>query len=638
MSSLTDSSSTLKTKTQPSFDQLNPPLNPLILSALSALSLSHPTRVQQDFIPLALAGKDILAGSSTGSGKTLAYAIPIVQGILDRKAKQRANSLDSPISSVTAIVLVPTRELSEQVSVAFRGLCNGLGTEAGIEVLNLSAVDGSRSKKKKVGSPPDILVSTPSRLLNKLRTGLFNLANLSFLVLDEADLILSYGHSAEDIKAILSGAGAMDGAMWRFPNFYQSFLMSATMTEEVAQLKDLVLRDPEVLIVKESENELKNLTQFSIGISNEQDKFLLVYVIFRLRLIKGKGLIFVNSTDKSYQLKLFLEKFGIRSGVLNSELPFNSRYHAVQEFNRGVFDYLIATDESGDTTEVDDSQPAQSISEECSNHSSKPDAAAKPSAPEMASKKRKRKNTAKDRSTDRSTDYGVSRGVDFIDVGCVINFDLPSSARCYTHRIGRTARAGRTGISLSFLRTSPTTSTKSADEQAVKDLAIWKKIESQQRKRGSEIKEYKFDMTQVEGFRYRMEDGLRSVTKAAIREARIKELKNEVMNSEKLKSHFEENPNDLAFLKHDKPLHPTRIQPHMKHVPSYLVPKIAPVTINQTEGVTEPITKPDRSTSAHSNVRFHKQGNKSIRGGRTAANRGRGTGRKKDPLKSFSLK
>jgi ATP-dependent RNA helicase DDX56/DBP9 len=70
-------------------------------------------------------------------------------------------------------------------------------------------------------------------------------------------------------------------------------------------------------------------------------------VILKLKLIKGKCLIFVNDVDRGYRLKLYLEKFGIRSGVLNSELPFNSRFHAVQEFNRGVFDYLIATDTGG---------------------------------------------------------------------------------------------------------------------------------------------------------------------------------------------------------------------------------------------------------------------------------------------------
>lgn len=88
-----------------------------------------------------------------------------------------------------------------------------------------------------------------------------------------------------------------------------------------------------------------------------------------------------------------------------------------------------------------------------------------------------------------------------------------------------------------------------------------------------ELKQFKFDMAYIEGFRYRVDDGLRSVTKVAIRDARQKEIKTEIINSEKLRSHFEDNPKDLEALKHDKVLHPSRVQPHLRHIPSYLVPK-----------------------------------------------------------------
>lgn len=152
------------------------------------------------------------------------------------------------------------------------------------------------------------------------------------------------------------------------------------------------------------------------------------------------------------------------------------------------------------------------------------------------SKKRKRKEASSKPST---TEYGVSRGIDFVDVACVINFDLPFSSRSYTHRVGRTARAGRTGTSLSFVvPRSLWGKQKKNDvslETAKYDEKVWARIEKAQKAKAQEIKEYKFDFKQVEGFRYRMEDGLRSVTKAAVREARIKEIKNEVLNSEKLK-------------------------------------------------------------------------------------------------------
>ncbi|MBW0464905.1 hypothetical protein O181_004620 [Austropuccinia psidii MF-1] len=652
-----------------SFAQLRPSINPLLLSSLSALSIGYPTQIQKEFIPLALNGKDILARSNTGSGKTLAYALPILQTIIETKAKARVN-LSLLATGTMAIILVPTRELSEQVTFAISSVCRAFGNQIEIEIVNLASANSARSRKKAAktdvscaNTQPDLIISTPSRLLDKLRTTPIDLSALTFLVLDEADLILSYGHSLDDIKALLSGGGGGDYS-WRFPTFYQSFLMSATMTNEVAQLQSLILRSPEILHVKESLNELNNLTQFSIKVPNQQDKFLLLYVILRLKLIKGKSLVFVNSTDKSYQLKLFLEKFGIRSGVLNAELPFNSRYHSVQEFNQGVFDYLIATDESQEEDIKQSSKskndlpdqlnliPTQLATADESNISSE-------QSNPNSSKKRKNRDDTHTKTQDRATDYGVSRGIDFINVACVINFDLPLSPHSYTHRIGRTARAGRTGIALSFVLSTASNSEanrwsklQASSKDIAKEMEMWQKIEAQQKERGASTKEYKFDMTQVEGFRYRMEDGLRAVTKAAVREARVKEIKNEVLNSTKLKSHFEENPNDLMFLKHDKPLHPTRIQPHMKHVPSYLIPKISKIPLHQAQDMApgdevaastgEPISENSVKSIA---APFHK---KSIERGKSFRGRGRGRGggrgnssrggRKKDPLKSFSFK
>ena len=154
------------------------------------------------------------------------------------------------------------------------------------------------------------------------------------------------------------------------------------------------------------------------------------------------------------------------------------------------------------------------------------------SSPPTKSRKRDRKDKGKDK------EYGVTRGVDFVDVACVLNFDLPTSSRSYTHRVGRTARAGRTGMSLSFVVPKESWGKNKVVgclPSAEKDETVFSKIEKEQGARGSKIKEYKFDMKQVESFRYRMEDALRSVTRSAIREARVKELKTEILNSDKLK-------------------------------------------------------------------------------------------------------
>jgi len=152
---------------------------------------------------------------------------------------------------------------------------------------------------------------------------------------------------------------------------------------------------------------------------------------------------------------------------------------------------------------------------------------------ESASKSKKRQ-----RKGNHDKEYGVTRGVDFVDVACVLNFDLPTSSRSYTHRVGRTARAGRTGMALSFVVPKDQWGKNKIVgclPSAKNDEAVFDKIEKEQGARGSKIKEYNFDMKQVEAFRYRMEDALRSVTRSAIKEARIKELKTEILNSDKLK-------------------------------------------------------------------------------------------------------
>ena len=110
-------------------------------------------------------------------------------------------------------------------------------------------------------------------------------------------------------------------------------------------------------------------------------------------------------------------------------------------------------------------------------------------------------------------------------------------------------------------------------QTAKKDERILSRIIKQQSKLGLELQPYKFDQKQVEAFRYRMEDGFRAVTQVAIREARVKELKQELLASEKLKRHFEENPKELQSLRHDKELHPARVQQHLKRVPDYLLPE-----------------------------------------------------------------
>nr|ASF90258.1 hypothetical protein SPAR04460 [Bartheletia paradoxa] len=644
-----------------SFSSFSNILDARLLRALATMGFANATLVQAKAIPLALEGKDILARARTGSGKTASYCLPVVQKILS--AKQSLELSDPTRQTTRALMLVPTRELAEQVAATLRSILEYCEKE--VIVANIAGNQSLQLQKLLLADNPDILIATPSRVLSHLQAKTLSLAALESLVIDEADLILSYGHD-EDVKLIFSG-----GFM---PKVFQSFLMSATMTKDVEILKGLVMRNPAILRLEEDEDEAAFLTQYSVHCS-EEEKFLLTYVILKLRLVKGKCILFVNDIERCYRLKLFLEQFSIKSCVLNSELPLNSRFHIVQEFNKGVYDYIIATDEAGASAEKDSDDEKEDDEEEEEEEKEKISKApqflsTQPAAPGVddeeftgmdagpstssASLKRKRNSSSKSKKKRRDKEYGVSRGVDFVDVSCVINFDFPSSSRSYTHRVGRTARAGRTGMSLSFVvpidqvGKSKTVSLDSARA----DESVFERVEKDQGGRGSKIKEYKFDMQQVDAFRYRMEDALRSVTRNAIKEARLKELKTEIINSDKLKAHFEDNPLDLAYLRHDKPLHPTRVQSHMKHVPSYLMPRIAPV-VPGGEGLASSSaagtgTKGETKDPKIGFVGFTKQrgrgGARGGRGGRGGTSSGRGgsvnmrggQGKKKgDPLRNF---
>ncbi|MDA4133097.1 MAG: C-terminal helicase domain-containing protein, partial [Thaumarchaeota archaeon] len=169
----------------------------------------------------------------------------------------------------------------------------------------------------------------------------------------------------------------------------------------------------------------------------EDEKFLLSYVIFKLQLIKGKCIIFVADVDRCYRLKLFFEQFGIRSCILNAELPVNSRIHVVEEFNRNVYDIIIASDES---EVLGDEDPVAEEDEETKEGSESKSGKKKKKKKEEEEDQGDDRPTKKQRRSKRDKEYGVSRGIDFKNVACVINFDLPTSSRSYTHRIGRTAR------------------------------------------------------------------------------------------------------------------------------------------------------------------------------------------------------
>ena len=536
--------------------------------AISRLGFAHPTLVQSKCLPLALrSGRDLLVRASTGSGKTLAYVLPLLQKLLVRDEQKRPTA--------GAVVLVPTRELCSQVQNTLQEMTHFCDEIISVAVLSVGKARGEKSKEElqwqesMLRDNPSILVATPAGLLRHIRSGALSQLHdtVETLVVDEADLVLSFGYSNEIAEIVKS-----------LPRICQGFLMSATLSPEVDSLKKVMLNSPVVLKLEDDadkDKQVGKLKQFYLRLP-KNDKNLVIFVFLKLGLLKGKGLFFVNSTDAGYRLKLFLEQVHIRSAVLNAELPFRSRMDILDQFNMGNFDFLIATDTS---TDVPDSLKEEKQDDDDEG------------GEEGEYNEDGDKQTTK-RSSKKDQEYGVARGLDFRHVSFVLNVDFPPNPRSYQHRVGRTARGGTNGVALSLIEVEskdqqevllavqedqPTIPLVGAltesfhAEAAATRASTASETNSREQPQPTPLD---FDLREIEGFRYRIEDVSRAVTKTTVREARAAELRAEVLNSERLQDHFEENPADMQILQHDRvTTHSSRILAHMSHVPKYLLPQ-----------------------------------------------------------------
>lgn len=185
----------------------------------------------------------------------------------------------------------------------------------------------------------------------------------------------------------------------------------------------------------------------------------------------------------------------------------------------------------------------------------------------MVKKEKPKVDHDKERSKRRKDkESGVARGIDFQFVSNVINFDFPQDVDSYIHRVGRTARGNNKGTALSLVAGKELNRLQEVESHLAEQMGMSAEDDD------TIFKPYKFKMEELDGFRYRARDAWRAVTKIAIREARLKEIKQEIFNSSKLKSHFEANPKDIQVLRHDRALHTVKQQSHLKAVPDYIVP------------------------------------------------------------------
>lgn len=188
--------------------------------------------IQERAIPLIMEGKDVLARARTGSGKTGAYALPILQKLLVIKNTAREQK-------IRALILAPSKELCHQIHKNLVDLTSSCSKD--MKAVDLASTNCSTTLESLIGEKPDIIVTTPTRALAHLQKKKLELKDcLEFLVVDEADLIFSFGYQ-EDVKKLIGF----------LPNLCQSILASATLSEDVVELKKLILHNPVILKLQE---------------------------------------------------------------------------------------------------------------------------------------------------------------------------------------------------------------------------------------------------------------------------------------------------------------------------------------------------------------------------------------------------
>ena len=291
-----------------------------LLELLKKENYTHPYPIQKEAIPMVLKGKDVLGIAQTGSGKTASYVLPILSTLNhEQRAKDR---------QVDVLVLVPTRELAEQVKDVFNLFEKGISNT----VKTMAIYGGvSINPQMKALFGVSVLVATPGRLLDLVNSNAVHFDRLQTLILDEADKLLNLGFQDE-----------MNHIFALLPKKRQNLLFSATLNEKVEEINQILLRDPELINVAPKEKNLDQIRQLAYAISEENKG------PFLRHLIKSENmqqvLIFTASTYKAGHVADKLHKNGIDARSIHGKKSQHARTKALEEFKSGKLRALVATD------------------------------------------------------------------------------------------------------------------------------------------------------------------------------------------------------------------------------------------------------------------------------------------------------
>ncbi|MFZ2318666.1 MAG: DEAD/DEAH box helicase [Pseudomonas sp.] len=298
--------------------------------ALDELDYKIPTPVQAQAIPAVLAGRDLMAAAQTGTGKTAGFALPLLQRLMMEGPEVASNS-------VRALVLVPTRELAEQVHESFRTYGQHLP-------LRTYAVYGGVSinpQMMKLRKGIDVLVATPGRLLDLFRQNAVKFNQLQTLVLDEADRMLDLGF-ADELRAVYAA----------LPKKRQTLLFSATFSEAIRLLAGQMLDDPLSIEVSPRNVAASSVKQWLIPVDKKRKIELFCHLLKKQKWTQA--LVFVKTRKGVDELTELLQQQGINADGIHGDKPQATRQRALDRFKTREVQILLATDVAARGLDIDD--------------------------------------------------------------------------------------------------------------------------------------------------------------------------------------------------------------------------------------------------------------------------------------------
>lgn len=336
-----------------------------LLESLKDHGYDTATPIQAAAIPEILANQDVMAGAQTGTGKTAAFVLPILHSLLSKEGSSKKD--------IRALVLVPTRELAQQVHKNTKKYAKHTDLKS-VQVYGGVSIG---QQIDNINSGADILIATPGRLLDLIFKKAVNLKHLETLVFDEADRMLDMGF-IDEIKSILR----------RIPEDRQTLLFSATLDDAIFKLSKTLLKQPKLIEVAARNTAADQVEQIIYNVDEDKKRELTAYMIGSKNW--QQVLIFTRTKQGSDELAKELVKDGLTAQSIHGDKSQGAREKALAEFKEGSLRVLVATDVA-------------------------------------------------------------ARGIDIQQLKYVINYELPYIAEDYIHRIGRTGRAGETGLAVSLM-------------------------------------------------------------------------------------------------------------------------------------------------------------------------------------------